>query len=197
MPIWPGFRIFFNVFVSIAPWKTNWKGHKKHWKSTSEILIYIYMPEMGYYIFFSIYNERNYTLFYQKLWHSNTETFFNQQSQTRILLLPVTPRQTKPLFFYAPIRIIHLRPAPLSMYSRALFISEKGTSWVMNFSSSSSCHITTRLVNSAGDCIKIKRRNNYWFLSRDRSFKIQCNCISIALPKKVKDFHFHNIKMII
>ena len=89
---------------------------------------------------------------------SNTETFFNQQYQTRILLFPVTPRQTKPVFFYAPIRIIHLRPAPLSMYSKALLISEKGTSWVMNFSSSSSCHITTREVNSAGDCIKIKKK---------------------------------------
>jgi len=89
-------------------------------------------------------------------WCSNTQTLFNQQSETRILLFPVTPRQTKPVFFYAPIRIIHLRPAPLSMYSKALLISEKGTSWVMNFSSSSSCHITTRLVNSEIDCIKIK-----------------------------------------
>lgn len=43
--------------------------------------------------------------------------------------------------FYSDMRIIQRRPSPLSMYSKALLISEKGISWVMNFSSSSSCHI--------------------------------------------------------
>lgn len=43
--------------------------------------------------------------------------------------------------FYSDMRIIQRRPSPLSMYSKALLISEKGISWVMNFSRSSSCHI--------------------------------------------------------
>lgn len=59
-----------------------------------------------------------------------------------ILIYFISNTQSSCLYkFYSVMRIMQRRLSPLSMYSKALLISSKGTSWVINFSSSSSCHI--------------------------------------------------------
>lgn len=50
---------------------------------------------------------------------------------------------------YSPIRIIHRRPSPLSIKSKALLISENGNSCVMNFSNSSSCTKSTQVHHAS------------------------------------------------
>ena len=48
--------------------------------------------------------------------------------------------------------MMHRRPSPFSMYSKALLISENGTEWVMNFSTSSSCNIRQKEILHFSSC---------------------------------------------
>lgn len=112
-----------------------------------------------------------------------TKTVENNIPLSIIIIFHVPERRAQmlcsfldPMWLYHSIRMMHRRPSPFSIRSKALLISANGTSWVMNFSNSSSCRYTDTLgiCTNDQDILPMLTMKILWTVHNPR--KLPCSC---------------------